>query len=260
MDRNKNMALHKKNTVAHFTDLKIRAEKTSCYQFSEFHSITDSAFFSDAGIKAYEVDSYGGYEGAERVVFRFGNKSQVSYEEPYPIDIIKITASSSKFGELTHPDVLGTIMGLGIERDRIGDIKFSNDPSQPNTAYVFALSSISEYIKDNISMIRKMSVTCEITDSLPESIKNNFQNISLIISSERADCFVSSITKKSRSQASLLISEKKVLLNGMLVQKNTTSVKPGDVLVIRGYGKYIYEEITGKTGSDNLHVTLRKYM
>ncbi len=255
MDYNSGMALHKKNTVARFSELMKRADTSLQYTFSEFHNISDKAFLNDAGVSGNASYS-GGYELAERVVFCFGNEAQIGYPPYYPIDIVRITPASNKFGTLEHRDILGTIMGLGLTRDRIGDIKIDKDA---NIAYFFALDTISDYIIDNISRIRKMSVTLEKVDSIPDELLNAYEEVTVQVSSERIDCFVSGITGRSRSQASVLIAEKNVLLNGITVTKNTAAVTPGSVIVIRKFGKYIYDRCTGTTRSNNLHVVLKKY-
>ena len=54
-----------------------------------------------------------------------GEMSWCSEEEwgDYPFDILRISPLHAKYAEqLTHRDYLGTILGLGIERAKIGDI------------------------------------------------------------------------------------------------------------------------------------------
>ena len=66
---------------------------------------------------------FGGYEGAQRQVIRFGNPEEFGYEEEFPIVCIRISPLSSKFAEsLSHRDFLGALMNLQIERSQIGDI------------------------------------------------------------------------------------------------------------------------------------------
>jgi trigger factor len=123
-----------------------------------------------------------------------------------------------------------------------------------------ALDKIADYIIQEISKIKKMPVTLERIYEVPEEINAQaFMMLDLIISSERADCLISAITGLSRSKAEALISDRKVLLNGVEVTKKTAAIKPSDMIVIRGYGKFIYDEKGKETGSGNLHIKVKKY-
>ncbi len=244
---------HDTKLLARIKELHTKATYEGRYTFTEFHNITIKHLIENAGISDYEV--FGGYDNALKVVARFGNPNTVSYEEPYPISVIKITPASKKFTTFEHRDVLGTIMGLGITRESIGDIRLYD-----NCAYVFALDKITDYIIQEISKIRQMPVTLERIYEVPEEINAQaFMMLDLIISSERADCLISAITGLSRSKAEALISDRKVLLNGVEVTKKTAAVKPSDMIVIRGYGKFIYDEKGKETGSGNLHIKVKKY-
>ncbi len=244
---------HDSKLLARIKELHAKASYEGHYTFTEFHNITIKHLIESLGITDYEL--FGGYENALKVVARFGNPSYISYEEPYPISIIKITPASKRFNTFEHRDVLGTVMGLGITRESIGDIRLYD-----GCAYVFALDKISDYIIQEISKIRQMPVTLERIYDIPKEINDQaFSTLNLIISSERVDCLISAITGLSRSKADSLILERKVLINGIEVTKKTASIKPSDMLVIRGYGKYIYDEKDKETRSGNLHIKVKKY-
>ena len=69
------------------------------------------------------VSFFGGCDFAERVIARFGDTEELGYEEEFPIKLIKITVSSGKFSApITHRDVLGATLNLGIERSKLGDV------------------------------------------------------------------------------------------------------------------------------------------
>ena len=247
------MTDHDTKLLARIRELNAKASYDGHYTFTEFHNITIKHLIESEGIMDYDL--FGGYENALKVVARFGSPATVSYEEPYPISIIKITPASKKFNTFEHRDVLGTIMSLGITRESIGDIRLYD-----GCAYVFALDKIAEYIISEISMIKKMPVTLLQVYDIPDEINEQaYKELDLIISSERVDCLISAITGLSRSKAEALISERKVLLNGAEVMKKTAAVKPSDMVVIRGYGKFIYAEKGRETGSGNLHITVKKY-
>ena len=64
----------------------------------------------------------GGYDSAERQIAAF-LPDALLFEWQYPWKCLKVLPAAPKFAEtLTHRDYLGSILGLGIERCKIGDI------------------------------------------------------------------------------------------------------------------------------------------
>ena len=81
----------------------------------------------------------------------------------------------------------------------------------------------------------------------------------LIVASFRLDAFVAAITKLSRNQALLLIRDGKVSLNHRVLEDGSKGINSGDILSIRGYGRYIFFAEGGRTGSGRLHVHIKKF-
>ena len=66
---------------------------------------------------------FGGADGCERIMVRFGDPEDCGCACPFPIRCIRAIPRSKKFAEqLTHRDILGSLMALGIDRNRTGDI------------------------------------------------------------------------------------------------------------------------------------------
>lgn len=148
-----------------FKDLANKAYQKNIYTFTNFLSASDlDIFYSilpDINHVPYQI--FGGREGCDRVMIRFGSEDMTGYELPFPITILQITPLLDKFSdELTHRDVLGSLMNLGIEREMTGDIvmKESSRSGKRNTAYVFCVSSIADYITDNLTRIKHTNVRC----------------------------------------------------------------------------------------------------
>ena len=258
MDGNSEEIRRRKLLAARMKELSERSRRTGCYCYTDFLQETDSSVLTEAGISRGLSDpavrAFGGFDDAERVIFRFGDPEEIGYEETFPIMTILVRPLSAKFQSLEHRDVLGAVMGLGIERDRIGDIRI-----RPEGAYVFATEAIGEHLLNNLSQVGKMTVTCTEVKEVPEDLSRAFEILNCVVSSLRVDCFVSELTGKSRSGSEQLIREKKVLQNGLTVSKNDAPVRPGDVLVIRGTGKFIYLEQTKTTGSGRMRVSVKAY-
>lgn len=206
-------------------------------------------------LKSLKVDSkyslFGGYENADRCVAAFSNDEIYSY----PIVCIKIKPLQQKFSDkLTHRDFLGALMNLGIEREMLGDIKIIN-----NEGYLFCLDKISQYIVDNLSSIKHTSVKCKIIDDIPELFNQIPDEEEYIVSSLRIDTVVSAVFKMSRNSASQLINQEKIFINSRTVYKDSVQLKEGDVISVRGYGKFIYSQTVNETRKHKMVVAIRLY-
>lgn len=257
MDNERAESLHKKHITARFRELGKRSGVTGRFTYTDFLSRSDSVYLKEAGYSEKgdpAVKIWGGADDTERVMFRFGDPDIIGYEEPFPIAIIEVKPRSENFGRLDHRDVLGTVMGLGIERSTVGDILINDEG-----AYLFAVQEMADYIVQNITMVKHMSVDLSIVEKLPEGLKKEFRILDLVVPSLRADCFAAALLHGSRSMGSRCIKEKKMLVNGNTVIKNTQILSQGDIIVIRGRGKFIFDGSVGNTGRGNLHVRIREY-
>ena len=194
-------------------------------------------------------------------MIQFGSKKELGYSEEFPIDIIKISPLSPKFAEsLGHRDYLGALMNTGIERSLLGDIIIKN-----TNAYLFCARHISDFIEKNISTIKHTNVVCtNITNSIDTSdidgIKPELKELELIAASPRIDAVVASITKRSRSNAAELFNAKKIYINGICNENKSYQLKSGDIVVIRGTGKFIYLGCGNETRKGRIYVHLKQYV
>lgn len=204
---------------------------------------------------------FGGTEASERQMIQFGSKKELGYSEEFPIDIIKISPLSPKFAEsLGHRDYLGALMNTGIERSLLGDIIIKN-----TNAYLFCARHISDFIEKNISTIKHTNVVCtNITNTIDTSdidgIKPELKELELIAASPRIDAVVASITKLSRSNAAELFNTKKIYINGICNENKSYQLKSGDIVVIRGTGKFIYLGCGNETRKGRIYVHLKQYV
>jgi RNA-binding protein YlmH len=106
-----------------------------------------------------EIEYYftGGYDGAERVIavfspaFIYGNDTA----SDIPLKCLEITKSGREI--VSHRDYLGALMGLGIKREKIGDILVGED-----SCNVVVIGEIAGYIALNLSAVGSVRVKVEI--------------------------------------------------------------------------------------------------
>lgn len=234
-----------------------RSYKNSQYLFTDFLSPAELSICAEALEKnGMKYQNSGGTEMAERTVIRFGSEEELGYTEEYPISCILIEPNLAKFAEqLSHRDYLGSILNLGIERDVIGDIIIKE-----KTGYVICLSKMADYIAKNLVKIRHTYVKCRVTDEMPKALEPVFENCIVSVSSERCDIILAKLYHISRTEALNLFREKKVCVNGRIVESNSKNLKEGDVVSARGYGKFIYRGVLAVNKKDKFRVSVNKYV
>ncbi len=197
---------------------------------------------------------WGGYAFAERKMAIFGSKEQFGYEANPPIVLLKIAPSNLKFAEqLSHRDFLGAILNLGIERKVLGDILIEN-----NIAYVYVHESMADFISKQLLKVKHTYVTIEEEKKQIER-EPSFLDISGFVSSFRLDALLSLAFRMSRKESSDFIKMKKVYRNSKLCISPATPLKEGDIVSVRGYGKFIFFEEGNTSKKGRHHVLLKKY-
>ena len=241
-----------------FEELAERAYAENRFLFTDFLDISQLSSFYDMERDLSYAGTLvsGGTEGCERCMVRFGSSDNAGYEEAFPILLLKISPLQKKFSdELSHRDFLGSLIGLGLERTKIGDIVVRD-----NEAYVFVADSIGDYITDTLNKVKHTSVRVEKCDEIPEQLAPKFEEESIIVSSNRLDAVIAKVYNLSRDLAVRCISEGKVFINGREMTGNAKSLKPGGIVSVRGKGKFIFESEGGSTRKEKLYINIKRYI
>lgn len=196
--------------------------------------------------------SDGGYEGAERSVlsiFPF----YMEYEDiEAPIKFIQIDGNF-KFRNVSHKDYLGSILGLGIKREKIGDILIHDDFCQ-----VVVSSDICDYIVMNLTKVATNTVKIkEINREDLKTSEKKYKDISFTVSSDRLDCVISGIYNISRQESLKYINAERVHLNYEKITSASKTVSSGDLISVRGKGRSEVVEIGGETRKGRTRVKAR---
>lgn len=199
----------------------------------------------------------GGAENAERKMCAIYSDSFSEDWLSFPLSLVEITLRD-KTAQVRHPDCLGSILGLGLKRSVIGDIVFSD-----GKIYVVAEENIAKHICSQLSRIGKYACSAEIADET-KRIGNDrkFENVGLIVASNRLDCYVAAISRISREKAAAAINAGYVRLNGAQIYEVTKRLSFGDRLSVRGAGKYILDsdpDVCPKTQKNRLKINMKKY-
>lgn len=93
-----------------FLELAEKSYAQNIYTFTGFLSMAEQEALFEAmqKNKSYTFSLSGGGEGCERQMARFGSPEELGYEEPFPVEILKISPLLEKFADnFTHRDFLG---------------------------------------------------------------------------------------------------------------------------------------------------------
>jgi len=206
-----------------------------------------------SGLQDIKYIAAGAYEEAERkMIILFPYYLDESIIDT-PIDVFEVR-STSQFERLDHRDYLGAILGLGLRREKIGDIIIHN-----NTCQIIVHSSLNDYILYNLSKVGNVAVKVKeigLEEIAPPEIE--YKQINGNVASLRLDSVLSLAFKISRTEAQSLISREHVSINWGKTTRTSYEVKEKDVISVKGKGRVIVNSIEGKTKSERIIVKLHK--
>ena len=129
-------------------------------------------------------------------------------------------------------------------------------------ADIIALSEFAEVLKTQLpSLTRFENANIELEDiQNVRKLELKVEEISIIVPSLRLDNIVSDLARTSRSKASEIITQERVFINGQNETKNSKQVKLGDIITIRGKGRFVIKAFTGTTRSGRTVVLIEKYV
>ena len=232
-----------------------------CYQrdiqtSTGFLSLNEQALFHsiEKTLPPVRICLTGGFEGAERKLLCF----LASYEDEnlgVPITVLEVDPVNLRYSEaLTHRDYLGAIMNLGIERSCIGDILMKE-----NGCYVFCQEKMAEYLCQELTMVRHTSVVCRLADSA-EAITPKTERVSGSVASPRLASVIAMVFSSSRTKILPLIEGEKVFIDGKQVTSPAVQLKEGEIISVRGMGKFRFAGSGGVSKKGRLYVYADKYV
>ena len=242
----------------HLCDLAARADRTGTFYFSDFLGLGEQSAYREIERElSYAAPTpFGGAAECERVVLRFGNPEELGYELPFPIVALMITPRAPKFAEqLTHRDVLGSLMNLGITRDTLGDIVI-----REGEVYLFCLERVCDFIVNSLTRIRHTDVKVAVVDALPEGSLYRTQTVKIQAVGERLDAIVAKVYRISREDSLALFARGLVFQNGLCVQSHAKAPKAGDVISVRGYGRFRYVGFVSESKKGKMNLVVEQYV
>lgn len=212
-------------------------------------------------LKIENYISYGGYEQSERKLFviypeKF-NSTVVEKNLVSIVKIVRIQLPDELKGKYAHRDYLGAVIKLGVKREKVGDIIVDNDGAD-----IIVEKDISKFLLENLSGLTRFSkskITIEKIDNL-RTVEVRREEREIIVSSLRLDNVISELARCSRNKALDIINMERVFVNFQCETKKTKQIKTGDMVTIRGKGRFYIKELVGQTKSERVIVKIEKFV
>lgn len=173
----------------------------------------------------------GGHDNSERVraIIQLAEYSLPSKDD-FKIAIYKAKFNKT-FSMISHRNMLGSIMSLGIERNTFGDIEIIDD-----TIYLFISNEIEKFLISNMPLVLNQRLNFEKVFDVP---KDNASESSKTIQvpSMRIDAIISHAINVSRGVSLEMISKGLVFVNHSECKNNSYQCKISDIISIRKYGR-----------------------
>lgn len=171
--------------------------------------------------------------------------------------VAAVSLTGSEYGNLSHRDWLGAILALGVDRSALGDIAVMDT----HHAFAFFTPTVAPYVVDHLTQAGSDTVRAERTE-LPFgfSVPRSFELIEASVASPRLDGTVRALTHLSRADATALVKTGHVEINYFCEENPDAPVEDGDILSIRGYGKYRIDSANTVTRRGRNRLVARKYL
>ena len=224
----------------------------TCFSFfmNEHEAVLCEKALASVRFSTYVL--WGGYEGAERRVLC--TYPEFSGPEQPDFPIVPVTFSYREEDRPGHRDILGALMSLQIKRECVGDILIGEDH-----AVVFVRDTVSPEVLSIRKIGRAGVKVTEGITSLPE-VKHEFKEINGTVASLRFDCIAALAIRVSREKTAALIKSGAAEIDHVRADQPGKTMEEGSVFSIRGYGKFLFRSVNGRSAKDRLHITVCKFI
>ena len=200
---------------------------------------------------------HGGYEGAERTVCVFLLDWQEAEDWDAADELSAIECAYPPTGaDLTHRDLLGGLMGIGLTRERVGDILVRETAAQIVCLKEAAPIILSQFDQAGRYRLRLREIALADLSPAPAEVKLIHDTVAAL----RLDAVLASGFSLARSKAADAVAGGRVSLNHRECLKPDKPVEEGDVLTCRGLGKCVVKEVPGQSKKGRTMLVLERYL
>ena len=200
---------------------------------------------------------HGGYEGAERTVCVFLPDWQEPEDWTAEDELAAIEAAYPPTGaDLTHRDLLGGLMGIGLTREKAGDILVGDTAAQIVCLKEAAPIILSQFDQAGRYRLRLKEIPLSALSPAPAEVKLIHDTVSTL----RLDAVLASGFSLARGKAADLVTTGRVSLNHRECLKPDKPVAEGDILTCRGLGKCVVKTVGGQSRKGRIIIEIERYL
>ena len=171
--------------------------------------------------------------------------------------VCPFSVKGSGFRDLTHRDYLGSVLGLGLERDAVGDILIPD----AHNAILLTDTRVGDFLEVSLEKVATDTVkVSRVPEGTSLAGTRRLRPISDTVASQRLDCVVAALCNLSREKAQLTVKAGTVELDYEAVEDCSATVVAPAVISVRGYGKFAVHAFDGTTKKGRIRLVAGKYI
>ena len=206
------------------------------------------------GIVGLKTVADGGYAEAERCRVLIFPEYMLPEQLDFKLTFLVVTGKF-KMSPVNHRDYLGSLIGLGLKRAKLGDVIVSDQGAQ-----IVVDTGVAQYIVAHLTKVGRVGVAVqEITREQLALPSPKIKIINTVVASMRLDAVSAAGYGTSRSKLVREINAGRLNLNWCLCNNPSALVQEGDMLSLRGRGRVKVAEIKGNTKKGRVSLVLHKY-
>ena len=246
--------------LARVLDQQQRAEQRGVPTHTGFLSPAEQAQSADLLMAAAPRQGvlFGGYPEAERKLWAFLPDwlEEETWREGEDCPVCALQVKVHDSANLTHRDYLGSLMGLGLTREKIGDILLTGEGAQVLVLRETLPILLSQWEKAGRYPARLEEIP--LSDLTPS--QGEVKKIRATVATQRLDAVLAAGFSIPRSRAADLIRGGRVMVNHRPCEKADKTVEAGDVLTCRGLGKCVLTQVGGTSRRGRTILELDRYI
>lgn len=194
----------------------------------------------------------GGYEGAERKRITFCPPF-IKASPGQGLTVLKVSARD-KQKTFEHRDLMGAVLGLGLDRGLLGDIRLLG----PGQAALLIQADMAPFVKDHLQAAGRVCLSLEELNHFPDH-ELSYQEKVILVSSLRLDSIVASAFKLSRSKADQAIGSGQVKVGGRVEKKGQVKLDMDQSLSLRGRGRLQLDTLLSVSKKGKFRIRILSY-
>ncbi|MBW5444795.1 RNA-binding protein [Cohnella sp. CFH 77786] len=176
--------------------------------------------------------------------------------EDMGIAVLAISSDDRRIADLDHGDYLGALLGLGIKRDKIGDLHVREDG-----CHALVAEEIGDFLIGHLKQAHRVDVTVSLLP-LPalREVKSALEEQTVSVASLRLDGIASDVFRLSRTKIVEPIRAGRCRVNWKTEEDPGAPLCPGDVVSMKGFGRFKVLEVEGVSKSGRTRVRIGKFV